>query len=136
MQQRLRVLAARDQRARQLQPLGGLEHQQHALGAGELGGLVDQEFMQFGGTAQFVQAQACIDQPFERLPQIRFPRQMGGAPFRGEPPLARVLDPREDDLAVRLDLVQVVAAPRRSLTACAGRRRPSSLRLAMPFNMN
>src|SRR5256886_10985559 len=35
---------------------------------------------------------------------------MGGAPFRGEPPLARVLDPREDDLAVRLDLVQVVAA--------------------------
>ena len=77
----VRVLAARHQRAGELQPVRRLQHQQHALGAGELGRLVDQEFVQLGGAAQLVQAQAGVDQPLERLAQVRFAGEMRSAPL-------------------------------------------------------
>ena len=53
---------------------------------------------------------AGVDQPFERLAQVRLARQMRGASFRRQPAPARTLDPGADDLPVRVDLVQAVAA--------------------------
>ncbi len=66
--------------------------------------------MQLVHTAQFVQAQPGIHQPFERLAQVCFARQMRGPSFQRQVAFARVPQPRMDDLAVHLDLVQVVAA--------------------------
>src|SRR5690242_20107828 len=66
--------------------------------------------MQLFTAAQFVQPKTGIDQPLERLTQIRFAGQMGSTPLRRKPTLAGILDPRMDDLAMSLDLVQVVAA--------------------------
>ncbi len=74
--------------------------------------------MQLCGAAQLVQAQPGVHQPLERLAQIRFARQMGSAALRRQAALASVLDPRADDLAVRLDLVQIIAA--QALVAQAG----------------
>ena len=93
-QQRLRVLAARHERTGELQALRRLQHQQHALGAGELGRLVDQEFVQLLAAAQLVQAQAGVDQPLERLAQARLAREVRGAPLADEPAPARVREPR------------------------------------------
>jgi hypothetical protein len=92
------------------EPVRRLQHQQHAFGAGELRGFVDQEFMQLRGAAQLVQAQPRIHQPLERLAQVRFACEMGGPPLRRQAALARVLEPRMDNLAVPVDLVQVVAS--------------------------
>ena len=81
-QQRLRILAAWDERARELRAIGRLQHQQHALGAGKLGRFVDQEFVQLGRAAQLVQAQPGVDEPLEGLAQVRIALEVGGAPLQ------------------------------------------------------
>ena len=82
VQHRSRILAARDKRTGQFQPLSRLQQQENALGARKLGGFVEQEFMQLRGAAQLVQAQPGVDQPLERFAQIRFTCQMRHAPLR------------------------------------------------------
>ncbi len=117
-QQRLRILAARHERARQLQAVRRVQHQQHALGAAQFRRFVDQEIVQFVGAAQLVQAQSRVHQPLERLAQVCFAGEMGRPPLRRQAALARVLEPRLDDFAVLVDLVEIVATE--SFVAQAG----------------
>ena len=93
LHQRLRILALRDQRAHELQSVGHVEHQQHALGAAELGGLVDQEFVQLGAAAQLVQAQAGVDQALEGFAQAGLALEMRTAAGGRELALARIVEP-------------------------------------------
>ena len=72
-------------------PCRRFEHQQHALGAGELGRFVDQELVQFGlGPAHFVQPQPGVDQPLERLAQVHLAGEVGFAPLSRTCARARV----------------------------------------------
>ena len=66
LQQRLSVFAARHARAGELEACGRVQHEQHASGAQELGGFVDQERVQLVGAAQRVHAQADVEQALER----------------------------------------------------------------------
>ncbi len=76
-QQRLRVFAARHQRAGDAQPVRTfIQHQQHALGATEFGHFVDQEIVQLGGAAQSVQAHAGVDQALERFDEVALDLQV------------------------------------------------------------
>ncbi len=120
LQQRLRVFAARARASRRPRgPSGCVQHEQHALGAGEFGDFVDEEFVQLGGAAQFVQAHPRVDESLERRAQVGFAGEMRGASLRREPASsARVRDPRADDVAVRVDLVEIAAAQALVAQAC------------------
>ena len=86
------------------------EHDQNALGAGELRDFVDEEFVQFLGAAQLVEAHPRIDEALERRSHVSFAAKVCVASLGGQAPPSRVRDPRLDDRAVRVDLVQVAAA--------------------------
>ncbi len=75
LEQCLRVLTAREQRPGRAQALRCLQQQQNALGAQELGRLVDQERMKIVLAARFVQPKAGANRPLEALAQ--------GSRFRG-----------------------------------------------------
>ena len=64
MQQRSGIFVLRYERAGNAQTIGADQHQQHALGATEMRGFVDQRRVQRVAVAKCLQAQAGVDQAF------------------------------------------------------------------------
>ena len=58
--------------------------------AGELGHLIDQEFLKLGDAAQLVQAHAGVGEALERRAQVGIAGQMRGLPLDGKTPATRV----------------------------------------------
>jgi hypothetical protein len=108
-QQRVGVLALRQQCAGDHRRVGALQNEQHAFRAGELGHRVDQEFLQPRHAADLVQAHAGLGEALERRAQVGFAGKMRGLPLDGQTPAARVRDPRQDDRPVRVHLVEIAA---------------------------
>ena len=101
----------RQQRAGDLQAAWrSVEHQQHALGAGELGHLVDQELAQFGLALELVQAQAGLDQALEGFLQAGLAGQVRLDALARQALRARVGHPGLHHGAVVGALAEVVAA--------------------------
>ena len=110
VEQRGVVLALRRQDAGERPRPVLLEHEQHALGAGELGDLLDQELVQRGDVAQLVHPRAGVHQPLEGRMEVDVPLQVRRAALHRQAPAPRMLDPGAHDVAVRVDLVEEAAA--------------------------
>ena len=78
--------------------------------AGELGHLVDEELAQLALALQFVQPQPRVDQALEWLARVGGGDKMGFPLLARQLAAARVREPRQDDLARGLGLVEDVAA--------------------------
>ncbi len=90
-QQQLRIFAARNQGTREMQSVGRLQDQQHAFGTRKFRRFVDQELVQLRGAAQFVEAQAGVHQPLERLAQACLAGEVRVAPLRRAAALPGIL---------------------------------------------
>lgn len=142
-EQRVGVLARRHARPGEHGRIRGARDEQHALGAGELDGLVEQELTDARDAADPVEAHAGLDEPRERLAQARLHAQVlgqagGGLPLRhhrlhdgavirhlGEEVAPQAL---VGDVADRLDDVAVGAGER---APCGGVAARGHERLAM-----
>ena len=97
-QQRALVLAGGHERARDRKRVAlvlRLREQQHALGARELGDLVDQELGELRFALDLVEAQSGVDEALERRAQADFSHQVRLALPLGQLPLACMREPRE-----------------------------------------
>ena len=93
-----------------MQAVARIQHQQHPLTAGKLGGFVNQEFVEFRRAAQFVKAQPGVCQPLKRFAQAGRAREVCRTLPRRAPARASGVEPREDDLSVDPGFVEKIAA--------------------------
>jgi hypothetical protein len=96
--------------AREMPSLVVLEDQHHALGARQLGRLLDQERVDVDARAELVEAQSRVDQPLEGRLRVRVDGKVGMRGRRVELAASRFPGPRGDQRAVHRQLVEVVAA--------------------------
>jgi hypothetical protein len=108
--ERLRVFALGQERRGDADARRRFAHEQHTLGARELGDFVDQELLDLVHASQLVEPHPGVDEALERGAQICSAREMRGSPLGGISPAGRVSHPLSHDVAVGLDLVEIAAA--------------------------